>query len=74
MTMQGEYVANKVVAVWRKHETEELYVLPPCGHCRGFYRNLDPANLDSQFVSGVDKTATLNELLPVHQWPEPLQL
>lgn len=73
MITQGEYVAAKVVAVWRKHETGELYVLPPCGHCREFFRDLDPANLDAQFVLGFDKTATLSELMPAHQWPEPLQ-
>jgi cytidine deaminase len=59
------------VAVWRD-EQGRLYVLPPCGRCREFIRQIDPANIDTDVVLGVDRSATLRELLPAYEWPEPL--
>ena len=74
MINHGEYIASKVVAVWRKCETGALFVLPPCGHCREFFRNLDDGNLDAEFVLAPDKSASLRALMPQHRWPKPLEL
>jgi hypothetical protein len=49
-----------------------LYVLPPCGRCREFIREVDPANLDTEVILGSDQSALLRELLPANEWPEPL--
>jgi cytidine deaminase len=67
----GEYQIIKIVAVWRNVD-DLLYVLPPCGHCREFIRQVDPANLDTEVILGHDRSALLRELLPAHDWPEPL--
>ncbi|MDX2814699.1 hypothetical protein ABZ312_19895 [Streptomyces sp. NPDC006207] len=71
MVTAREYRIAKVVAVWRNDEGV-LHVLPPCGRCREFMRQIDPANLDADVVLGRHKTARLRELLPAHQWPDPL--
>jgi cytidine deaminase len=47
-------------------------VLPPCGRCREFIRQVDPANLDTEVILGSDRSALLRELLPANEWPEPL--
>lgn len=70
MVTAGEYRIAAIVAVWRD-ETGQLYVLPPCGRCREFVRQIDPANLGTMVVLGGDRTAPLRELLPEHAWPEP---
>jgi cytidine deaminase len=44
MVTGREYRIAKVVAVWRNDEGV-LHVLPPCGRCREFMRQIDPANL-----------------------------
>src|SRR5438034_8555209 len=46
MVTAGEYQIAKVVAVWRDEE-RRLYVLPPCGRCREFIRQIDAANLET---------------------------
>jgi cytidine deaminase len=56
--------------VWRD-EQGRLRVLPPCGRCREFIRQVDPANLDTTVVLAGGRTALLRELLPEHEWPEP---
>src|SRR5674476_546924 len=61
----------KIVAVWRDGDGL-LYVLPPCGRCREFIRQVDPANLDTEVILGPDRSALLRELLPAYDWPEPL--
>ncbi|MFJ4921839.1 cytidine deaminase family protein [Streptomyces sp. NPDC088725] len=71
MVTAGEYRIAKIVAVWRSDEGA-LHVLPPCGRCREFIRQLDPANIDTEVVLGRHESATLRELLPFHAWPEPL--
>ncbi len=72
MVTAGEYQIRTIVAVWRD-EQDRLYVLPPCGRCREFIRQIDPANMDTEIVLGVDRSATLRELLPAYEWPEPLE-
>ena len=72
MIAAGEYVFRKAVAVWRDPATDLLHILPPCGVCREFMRSIDDGNLDSEIVLGRDRSVRVRELLPVHEWPEPL--
>ena len=71
MVTAGEYQIAKIVAVWRD-AAGTLYVVPPCGRCREFIRQIDPANLDTEVVTGRDATLTLRELLPLSAWPGPV--
>lgn len=71
MVTAGEYRIARIVAVWRDADGT-LYVLPPCGHCREFIRQVDPANIDTEVVVGRDSVRRLRELLPLSEWPPPL--
>lgn len=71
MVTAKEYRIQKIVAVWRDGNGA-LYVLPPCGRCRELIRQIDAANLDTDVVLGPDKVVKLRDLLPYHEWPEPL--
>ena len=71
MVSAGEYRIASIVAVWR-NEAGELYVLPPCGRCREFMRQVDAGNLDAEVIIGPEETARLRELLPLTEWPAPL--
>lgn len=73
MITAGEYRIRTVVAVWRDPSTQALHVLPPCGVCREFMRQVDAANLAAEVVLGRDSSQTLATLLPHHAWPPPLQ-
>lgn len=73
MVTSGEYRIAKIVAVWRDERDGKLCVLPPCGRCRQFIRQIDEQNLETEVVLGKDKTLKLKELLPYHEWPEPLE-
>ena len=73
MVTAGEYRIETTVAVWRD-EQGRLYVLPPCGRCREFIRQIDAANLDTEVILGDGRRQRLRELLPEHDWPEPLDL
>lgn len=70
MVTAGEYAIRSVVAVW-KNADGILHVLPPCGRCREFLRQLDPANLDTRVVLGTDRDESLRSLLPEWEWPQP---
>jgi cytidine deaminase len=72
MVTAGEYRIAKIVAVWRNERTGGLSVVPPCGRCREFIRQIDEANLDTEVVLGPDTSLKLHDLLPYHAWPEPL--
>jgi cytidine deaminase len=72
MVSDGEYVIDKVVAVWRDDKTDKLHVLPPCGICREFMRQLHESNMDLSVVLGRDKTEKLKALIPYNVWPDPL--
>lgn len=72
MITAGEYTFQKVVAVCRLEGSSELYVLPPCGVCREFMRQIDDANLDAKIILDDHRSMTLGELLPEHGWPLPL--
>jgi len=67
MVTAGEFKIKKIVAVW-KDEQQNLYVLSPCGRCREFMRQIDPANLAAEVILDYDKSLTLAELLPYHDW------
>ncbi len=71
MVTAGEYQIARIVAVWRD-EAGRLYVLPPCGRCREFIRQVDDANMDAEVVLGRGRSARLKDLLPYHEWPDPL--
>ncbi|MGI8900181.1 MAG: cytidine deaminase family protein [Nocardioides sp.] len=71
MVTAGEYAIAKIVAVWRDH-SDRLYVLPPCGRCREFIRQVDASNLETEGVLGRNESASLNQLLPFTDWPTPL--
>lgn len=71
MVTAGEYRIARIVAVWRD-DSGSLYVVPPCGRCREFIRQVDPGNLDTQVILGVERSSLVRELLPEHVWPQPL--
>jgi len=71
MVTAGEYRIASIVAVWRG-EDDRLHVLPPCGRCREFMRQVDPENLSTEVALGYERTVPLAELLPAHEWPDPL--
>ena len=70
MVTAGEYRIAKIVAVWRDDDGA-LYVLPPCGRCREFIHQVDPANLDTEVVLGRERSVKLRDLLPLTEWPAP---
>ena len=71
MVTAGEYRIASIVAVWRDDDGR-LYVLPPCGRCREFIRQIDAANLTTEVILGADEAKPLSALLPNHEWPAPL--
>ncbi len=73
MVTAGEYRVAKIVAVWRDEESGKLSVLPPCGRCREFIRQIDDANLETEVVLGAGTVRKLKDLLPFHEWPEALE-
>jgi cytidine deaminase len=70
MVTAGEYEIAKIVAVWRD-DRGALHVVPPCGRCREFIRQIDPANLDTEVVLSNTSSARLRDLLPHSSWPSP---
>jgi cytidine deaminase len=64
----GENRIAKIVAVWRD-EHSVLQVLPPCGRCREFIRQVDTTNLTTEVLLGPNRSVALTELLPEHEWP-----
>ena len=69
MITDGEYKINKIVAVWRNQKTQVLHIIPPCGICREFMRQINPENLDTEIVLSTDISKKLRDLLPCHEWP-----
>jgi cytidine deaminase len=70
MVTAGRYTISRIVAVWRDDDGT-LYVLPPCGRCREFIHQIDPANLETQVILGRDVRTALRDLLPRSEWPAP---
>jgi len=73
MVTDGCYEIDKVVAVWRDNKSGKLHVLPPCGICRSFMRELDEKNLEAYVILGKGDIKKLKDLIPYHEWPEPLE-
>jgi cytidine deaminase len=67
MVTAGEYVVASVVAVWRDERDGQLCVLPPCGNCRDFMRQLSRENLNARVVLGRAETVQLADLLPMRE-------
>ncbi len=74
MVTAKEYNIAKIVAVWKDQKDGKLYVLPPCGTCRQFMRDINEANLETKVLLGRTREVQLKELLPYHEWPEPLEV
>jgi len=68
MVTGGELEIASIVAVW-KDKAGSMVVVPPCGRCREFIRQISDANLDTDVVLARDRVARLRELLPFHEWP-----
>ncbi len=66
------YQIDTVVAVWRDPKTKNLHVLPPCGVCRQFMKDIDESNLSSRVILGKNDVLQLKDLIPRHEWPAPL--
>jgi cytidine deaminase len=71
MVTDGGHDISMIVAVWRDDDGRP-YVLPPCGRCRELIRQIGPHNLDTEVVLGPERLVPLRELLPEHEWPDPL--
>ena len=67
ITDDKEFVIKKVVATW-KDENGNLFVIPPCGHCRQAMREFDEKNLDAEVILDKNKTVKVRELLPYFDW------
>lgn len=65
MVTEQQYRIKTIVAVV-KDEHGELYILPPCGRCREFMRQIHPDNLDTDVIIGPNKVVKLRDLLPFH--------
>jgi cytidine deaminase len=68
MVTAGKLRIKTIVAVW-KDESGATHVLPPCGRCREFIRQVSDSNLETDVVLGLNKVVKLKELLPYHEWP-----
>jgi cytidine deaminase len=66
MITAGEYTVQNVVAVCRLEGSGELYVLPPCGVCRKFMRQIDDANLDAKVILDDHRSISLAEMMREH--------
>jgi cytidine deaminase len=71
MVTAREYTIAQIVAVW-KDEHGAVYVMPPCGRCREFIRQVSEENLEADVILGADNVVKLKALLPYHEWPDPL--
>jgi cytidine deaminase len=67
MVTAREYKIAKIVAVCQG--TDAVQAVPPCGRCREFIRQTDPANLDTDVVLSPTQTTPLRNLLPASDWP-----
>jgi cytidine deaminase len=58
VTAGANRVLRMVAVLW------DGSVIPPCGRCREFIRQLHPDNLDAEVMVAEDTIVTLRELLP----------
>lgn len=65
MVTHGEQSIGRIVAV-----LGDGTVLPPCGRCREFMRQIDEGNMEhTKVLLGKDRSVALRDLLP-HPWGE----
>lgn len=65
MVTRGEQAIRRIVAV-----LGDGTVLPPCGRCREFMRQIDGGNMErTEVLLGGGRVVRLRELLP-HPWDE----
>ena len=69
MVTAREYRIARIAAVWREWQNGvgPVHIVAPCGICRDFMRQVDPSNLDTEIILGVDRSVTLRDLLPFDQ-------
>ena len=67
MITNGEYKFKTIVAVWKDQEGE-IFVIPPCGNCRQFMKEIDEENLSAKIILDKEKSVDLKELLPYNDW------
>ena len=70
MVTAGEFRIAKIVAVWKDGSGNPV-ILPPCGRCREFIRQIDEANLETEVILAPNNVVKLKDLLPHHAWPAP---
>src|SRR3989344_6797396 len=58
MITAGESKINKIVAVWKDKEGR-AFILPPCGRCREFMRQINKENLETEVMVADDKVIRL---------------
>ena len=68
MVTAGQQRIARIVAVWRD-DSGKTVILPPCGRCREFIRQVDEDNLETDVIVGRADAVKLRELLPYHEWP-----
>jgi cytidine deaminase len=68
MVTGGETRIDTIVAVW-KDDHGTAHVLPPCGRCREFMRQVNEDNLEADVILATGRVLKLRELLPYHEWP-----
>ena len=56
----------KIVGVW-KNANGDIQILPPCGLCREFMRQINNDNLEADVILK-GKVVKLRDLLPYHDW------
>ncbi len=60
MVTRGEHRIKKIGAV-----SEDGKILPPCGRCREFIRQIHEENINTEVIVGKNKVVKLKELLPL---------
>lgn len=69
MVTAGELRIARIVAVWTD-ERGATVILPPCGRCREFIRQVHEENLETDVLVSPGVAVKLKELLPYHAWPD----
>lgn len=68
ITDDKQYVIKKIVATW-KDKNGDIYVIPPCGHCRQAMKETDEKNInETEVILDKNKVVKLKELLPYDDW------
>tara|TARA_Y100000310_G_C20702985_1_gene831822 strand:- start:8607 stop:9014 length:408 start_codon:yes stop_codon:yes gene_type:complete len=67
ITDDNEFIIKKIVATW-KDKKGNVFVIPPCGHCRQAMKEFDEKNLDTEVILDKNKTVKVRKLLPYHDW------